>query len=233
MGRVPEPPRTRRRDGTSSDVFLRDRTGTNAVVSVDSAGTRHKSSGTAALAPGGRFVVFMSDADDLVTGDTNALADVFEHDAGPPVPVASAVFPDRTRFDTPANVTVTGSAFLAGTSLQLSFGGQPATNVVVVDDATITCTVPAGAPGPADVTVQDSAGAWTSPELFDYTPAVIGAHDVDLGDVLDLAYLCDPLDGVFAIAGAPPAVAIPTPPFQGARARAVFRLFTMPPGIWP
>jgi Tol biopolymer transport system component len=219
-----------------SDVFLRDRrTGTNRLMSVDSSGVQgDKNSGTSALASSGRFVVFMSDADNLVAGDTNALADVFVHDSGPPVPVASAVFPDRTRFDTPANVTVAGSAFLAGTSLQLSFGGQPATNVVVVDDATITCTVPAGAPGPADVTVQDSAGAWTSPELFDYTPAVVGAHDVDLGGNLDLEYLCDPLDGVFAIAGAPPAVAIPTPPFQGALAIVpFFRLFTMPPGIWP
>jgi len=219
-----------------TDVFLRDlRTETNRLVSVDSSGALgDKNSGTAALASGGRFVVFMSDADNLVAGDTNSLADVFVHDAGPPVPVASAVVPNRTRYDATVSVTVTGSAFLAGTSLQVVVGGQPATNVVVVDDATITCTVPAGAPGPADVTVQDSAGAWTSPELFDYTPAVVGAHDVDLGGNLDLEYLCDPLDGVFAIAGAPPAVAIPTPPFQGALAIVpFFRLFTMPPGIWP
>lgn len=53
-------------------------------------------------------------------------------------------------------VTITGSNFLAGASV--SFNGTAATDVVVVDQNTITCTTPAHATGLADVTVTNSGG---------------------------------------------------------------------------
>ncbi len=48
-------------------------------------------------------------------------------------------------------VTITGAAFQTGA--QVTIGGVGASNVVVVDPQTITCTTPPGSLGPADVTV--------------------------------------------------------------------------------
>jgi hypothetical protein len=48
-------------------------------------------------------------------------------------------------------ITVTGRGFAAGAIVHI--GGLPATDVVVVDDTTITATTPAGAGGAVDVTI--------------------------------------------------------------------------------
>jgi hypothetical protein len=53
-------------------------------------------------------------------------------------------------------VTVTGSNFAAGA--QVRFGSASATQVVVVSSSSITCTTPAGAPGPVDVVVENPNG---------------------------------------------------------------------------
>jgi Tol biopolymer transport system component len=64
------------------DVFVHDReAGATTRVSVDSLG--HEGNGVsraAAIAAGGWFVAFCSDASDLVSGDTNGHRDVFLHD---------------------------------------------------------------------------------------------------------------------------------------------------------
>ena len=64
------------------DVFLHDRqTGTTKRVSVDSSGLEGDGrSGSPAISQDGRFVVFVSLADNLVSGDTNTEDDVFVHD---------------------------------------------------------------------------------------------------------------------------------------------------------
>jgi Tol biopolymer transport system component len=64
------------------DVFIRDRLRlTTTRVSVSSAGEQgFDVSAEPALSADGRFVVFTSDADNLVPGDTNGLRDVFIHD---------------------------------------------------------------------------------------------------------------------------------------------------------
>ena len=64
------------------DVFVRDlQTGTTERVSVDSLGQQgDEDSLNASISADGRFVVFESQADDLVAGDTNATWDVFVHD---------------------------------------------------------------------------------------------------------------------------------------------------------
>jgi Tol biopolymer transport system component len=66
-----------------NDAFVRDRqTGLTTRVSVDSSGVQgNKDSGTPAISADGRFVAFMSDATNLVVGDTNARTDVFVHDS--------------------------------------------------------------------------------------------------------------------------------------------------------
>jgi len=65
-----------------SDIFVHDRlTGQTTRVSVSSRGEQASGwSGSPSLSADGRFVVFTSDADNLVLGDANGWSDVFIHD---------------------------------------------------------------------------------------------------------------------------------------------------------
>ncbi len=69
-------------NGASYDIFVHDlRTGETRLVSVDSAGQQGNSdSSQPALPSNGKFVMFYSDASNLVPGDTNGFTDVFLHD---------------------------------------------------------------------------------------------------------------------------------------------------------
>src|SRR6185369_10080087 len=70
-------------NGAFLDLFLRCRTnGTVKMVSVNALGTAggDSDSGEGDVTPDGRFVVFQSDASDLVTNDTNQASDVFVRD---------------------------------------------------------------------------------------------------------------------------------------------------------
>jgi Tol biopolymer transport system component len=66
----------------AADVFVRDRqTGAITRVSVDSAGVPGNGpSGPTSISGDGRYVVFASDATNLVPGDTNKAGDIFRHD---------------------------------------------------------------------------------------------------------------------------------------------------------
>ena len=66
----------------ATDVFVRDNgTGTTTRVTVDSTGAQaNRGSNYSALSSDGRFVAFVSDATNLVTGDTNNVIDVFVRD---------------------------------------------------------------------------------------------------------------------------------------------------------
>ncbi len=66
----------------AADVFLRDRqSGTTERVSVATGGAQANFGGSApAVSADGRFVAFLSDATDLVAGDTNGSTDVFLRD---------------------------------------------------------------------------------------------------------------------------------------------------------
>jgi Tol biopolymer transport system component len=66
----------------SDDVFVRDRqTGATERVSLSSAGVEAGGgSFSPALSADGRYVAFLSDASNLVAGDTNGFRDVFVHD---------------------------------------------------------------------------------------------------------------------------------------------------------
>lgn len=63
----------------ASDIFLRDRAAeTTTRISLTSEGTEGNGASTdPAITPDGRFVVFLSEATNLVAGDTNGKADVF------------------------------------------------------------------------------------------------------------------------------------------------------------
>jgi Calx-beta domain-containing protein/uncharacterized protein DUF4214/WD40 repeat protein len=70
-------------NGATSDIFVRDvQQHMTALVSVNAAGTAsgNGASSEASLTPDGRFVVFTSEASDLVAGDTNGKSDVFVRD---------------------------------------------------------------------------------------------------------------------------------------------------------
>ncbi|CAA6603808.1 hypothetical protein MTBLM1_140018 [Rhodospirillaceae bacterium LM-1] len=64
------------------DIFVRDTVlGTTTRVSVDSIGTQADDhSFSPMITPDGRYVVFASDATNLISGDTNGISDVFIHD---------------------------------------------------------------------------------------------------------------------------------------------------------
>jgi len=66
----------------SSDIFVRDRqAGATTVVSVDGAGGQANSASyEPAMSADGRFVAFRSTATNLVSGDTNAVSDIFVRD---------------------------------------------------------------------------------------------------------------------------------------------------------
>ncbi len=65
-----------------SDIFLRDRIkGITRRISVASDGTQaNQNSFNPSISADGRFITFISDADNLVSGDNNKLADVFLYD---------------------------------------------------------------------------------------------------------------------------------------------------------
>ncbi|HWS90311.1 MAG TPA: Calx-beta domain-containing protein [Pyrinomonadaceae bacterium] len=71
------------RGDEGQDVFVRDTVaGTTHLVSVnrDGTGSGRGPSGGLSMTPDGRFVVFISSADDIVAGDTNKVQDVFVRD---------------------------------------------------------------------------------------------------------------------------------------------------------
>jgi len=95
------------------------------------------------------------------------LVDGFEYVAAPTV---DAIAPAKGPEDGGTKVTVTGTGFAKGA--EVTFGGQPATDVTVVSDTRITALTPPGAVGPVAVVVTnpDQPPA-TVKKGFTYSPA--------------------------------------------------------------
>jgi Tol biopolymer transport system component len=118
-------------DTNGRDVFVHDRqTGVTTRVSVDSAG--NQSNGTSwvpAISADGRYVAFVSDASNLVPGDTNGFWDVFVHDRGlGAVGGIVGLRPNRTVLSdhesdsaSPAYIALAGAA--AAAAITLTAGG--------------------------------------------------------------------------------------------------------------
>ena len=150
------------------DVFVRDRvTGATDRISVSNSGAQ----GTAAsnggsISADSHFVAFVSQANNLVPGDTNAAVDAFVAtlDWTPTIgglsPVSGSVLGTNT-------VTISGTNFLGVTSV--TFGGVPATGVTVVNPGTITAIAPAHEPGMVQVQVATGTGATPDTAADDYT----------------------------------------------------------------
>ncbi|KAA3636070.1 MAG: hypothetical protein DWP92_10110 [Armatimonadetes bacterium] len=132
-----------------------------------------------------------------------------------PKPVVTSVSPWRSKYDKPVPATITGQFFTQGAVTEVRFGGVAATSVVVVDDATITCAVPAGTPGHVSVEVESSLGTGLLEDGFAYTPTLTVTGDFQPGGTLDLEFLCNPGDSIWAIYGGLPQQNLQTPPFSG------------------
>ena len=73
-------------------------------------------------------------------------------------------------------VTLTGAGFVEG--IQVWFGGQPVTDIQVIDSHTLTCRTPQGLPGVADVKI----------ELYEMTSALAGAFTFANFEILRFTY---------------------------------------------
>jgi len=65
-------------------------------------------------------------------------------------------------------VTLTGDHFTGGGTVEVAFGGTPASDVTVVSSTEITCTTPAHSAGAVDVTVANDFGSDTLSNGFTY-----------------------------------------------------------------
>ncbi|MFG6197771.1 IPT/TIG domain-containing protein [Nonomuraea sp. JJY05] len=83
-----------------------------------------------------------------------------------PTAAIESVFPVTGAAAGGTQVTVKGSSFTPGAAV--AFGGTAATNVVVVDDTTITCRTPAKAAGAVAVQVTTDAGPVSKANGFTY-----------------------------------------------------------------
>jgi hypothetical protein len=98
-------------------------------------------------------------------GGTDAITDGFTYVAAPTL---TAITPDHGSDLGGDAVTLTGTG-LTGTT-GVTFDGVPASDVVVVDDGTVTATSPAHAAGAVDVQIVTPGGSATLVGGFTYEP---------------------------------------------------------------
>ena len=98
------------------------------------------------------------------------------------VPAVTAISPIFGSESGGNTVTVTGTSFIAGSTV--AFGANPATGVVINSVTSITCVSPAGVAGVVDVEVTNAGGTSSAVSADNFTyiaaPAVLAAYvDVD------------------------------------------------------
>ena len=144
------------------DVFLRDRgTGTTSLVSVAPSGSSALgSSGVGSISADGRFAVFVSDAADLISGDSNGFVDIFIRDlraagftsicdpgngtvincpcGNPPATTGRGC--DNSSATGGAVISASGAAYLSSESLAFTTAGErpTATSMLIQGDAEIS-----------------------------------------------------------------------------------------------
>jgi len=114
-----------------------------------------------------------------------------------PPPTLTSCTPERGPLDGGTAVVLGGSGFLddqAGAPT-VSFAGVPASDLVVVDDSTISATSPPGAgEGAVDLTIRTNNGAATIVAGFEYYTATswaVGAGGVDYEYANDVSTMAD------------------------------------------
>jgi hypothetical protein len=142
------------------DIFVRDRgTGTTTRVSVDSSGQEgDKDSFEPAISADGRFVLFTSEATNLVPGDTNSIIDVFLHDRSNATTIRVSVDSSGAQSN---HVSLTGGVSASGAASFQSY----ASNLVASDTN-----------GRGDAFVRDECGAYAN--WTNYGSGFPGTHGV-------------------------------------------------------
>lgn len=85
-----------------------------------------------------------------------------------PAPAIATISPTSGPHAGGTLVTITGAGFSTAVGLALSFGGVPATNVIIVDAVTLTAQTPAHGPGVVDVGITTNKGSATSAAAFTF-----------------------------------------------------------------
>ncbi|MGA1523979.1 MAG: IPT/TIG domain-containing protein [Planctomycetota bacterium] len=154
----------------------------------------------------------------------------FVPDLGPNV---DAVVPPAGTWRGPGPVEIRGRFFTNSSVTGVQFGGVAATQVTVVDDTTIRCTAPAGAPGPVTVSIENAIAPAELVDGFVYTPGIVATSTVAPGEVFDLAlWLEQPGDLVALLIGTPGGTPVTIPGIDASMTLANPALFGLAP-IWP
>lgn len=98
-------------------------------------------------------------------GGTNGANTLFTYVAPPP-PTLTSVSPAAGATAGGISVTLTGTNFTGASTV--TFGGNAATDLIVVNGTTITCTTPASLAGPSSVLVTTPGGTNAANTLFTY-----------------------------------------------------------------
>jgi len=103
----------------------------------------------------------------------------------PSPPVITSVSPSSGSTLGGTSVTVTGTSFTGTTSV--TFGGTVATNIIVVNDTTVTCTTPAKTVGAVGIIVTTNIGVSNTFSPFTYIkPPLILVYTITPGFTLTL-----------------------------------------------
>jgi len=125
-----------------ADIFVHDQVlGSTTIISIDAEGAQ--SMGGESVRPSistdGRYVAFETDATNLVDNDTNGARDIVIRSI-PNVTVTS-ITPDILPIGDTTSVTVTGTYFLPEADLIIGGTGKSVSDVVIVDENTITANI--------------------------------------------------------------------------------------------
>ncbi|MFH2000858.1 MAG: C25 family cysteine peptidase [Planctomycetota bacterium] len=114
-------------------------------------------------------------------------------------PWINAVLPRNSPVTGGTQITLTGFNFAASGSMTVRVGGNVCSGVAIVDDTTVTCTVPAGNAGWQGIEMSNTYGSNTLNQSFLYFP--VGGNSYNAAD-MDTASLDTPAEPVFVVSGA-------------------------------
>jgi formylglycine-generating enzyme required for sulfatase activity len=137
-----------------------------------------------------------------------------------PAPTLAAVLPPSSDISGGITITLRGTTLTGATAVAI--GGVAATNVAVVDDLTVTATVPAGTVGLKNVTVTTPSGTATRANAFLYT-VTQGWYTV---------LECEPDPGVVKSASLRDAIAATGHPWRVRDNATQIEMLLVPPGTF-